>query len=236
MTTTTTAIQTVLIDQHQPPILDHLGYDGAPVVRAPLAAGSINLIAHDGALIAIERIPAESLPMAIRRGVLSDRAAALRALTVWAYLVIVGECVSDRKGKAVIAGQATGWDWRSIQGALASVQEMGVSVLNCSGDNQLGDLLLMLARRNRGPVKVKPLRDTLFTTPQEAILMSIPGIGEETADHLLAICPNVAWALVALTNPVYAPGGIGPKTIATARRILGLPDGVQLSIDQPMSE
>lgn len=236
MTTTTTAIQTVLIDQRQPPILDHLGYDGAPVVRAPLAAGSLNLIAHDGTLIAIERIPAESLPMAIRRGVLSDRAAALRNLTTWAYLVIVGECASDKRGKAVIAGQATGWDWRSIQGALLSVQELGVSVLNCASDNQLGDLLVTLARRDRGSMRVRPLRDALFATPAEVILQAIPGVGEETSAHLLDICPSAAWALIALTNPLYAPGGIGPKTIENARRTLGLPDGAQLCIDQPTSE
>ena len=232
MTTTTSALMTVLIDSKQPDVLSHLGYDGVTPLRVPLAAGSLNLIAHDGALLAIERLPVESLTMAIRRGTLSDRAAALKALTPWAYLVLVGDLASDRKGKAIIAGQPSGWEWRSVQGALATLQELGVVVLSCASDNQLGDLLVTLARRDRGPVKVAPPRETLFTTPAEQLLCAIPGIGEEKAEQLLTEYPSAAWALIALTNPDYAPKGVGPKTIASARAALGLHDSQQLCIDQ----
>lgn len=232
MTVATSAILSVLIDAKQPDVLNHLPFDGATPLRVPLAAGSVNLIAHDGALLGIERLPVESLPMAIRRGTLADRAAALRALTPWAYLIIVGELAPLRNGKAVIAGQPSGWDWRSVQGALASVQELGVVVLEAGTDQQFGELLVSLARRERGSVRVSPLRDVLFTTPAEQLLCSIPGIGEEKAESLLAEYPSAAWALIALTNPDYAPKGIGPKTIASARAALGLHDSQQLCIDQ----
>lgn len=231
MTTTIPAIQTVLIDQKQPQVLDHLDYDGAIVTRAPLAAGSLNLIAHDGTLLAIERLPVESLFMAIQRGTLTDRAAALTALTPWAYLVIVGEYASDRRGKTIIAGHPTGWSWQSVQGGLATVQELGVVVVSCASDNQLGDLLRMLAQRNRGVAKVAPLREALFLTPAEQILLAIPGIGEMKAESLIDTCESAARALIALTDPVYAPPGVGPKTIESARRALGLLDNERLVLD-----
>lgn len=234
-TTTTSAILSVLIDAKQPDVLNHLPFDGATPLRVPLAAGSVNLIAHDGALLGIERLPVESLPMAIRRGTLADRAAALKALTPWAYLVIVGELAPLRNGKAVIAGQPSGWDWRSVQGALAGVQELGVVVLEAGTDQQFGELLVSLAKRERGAVRVSPLRDVLFTTPAEQLLCSIPGIGEDTAEMLIQSCGSAAFALVALTNPAHAPKGIGPKTIASARAALGLTDQQSLSVDSQPS-
>ena len=229
----TTMMQAVMIGQGQPELLDHLDYAGAPAMRVPLAAGSVNIVASDGALLAIERLPVESLPMAIRRSTLADRCAALKALTPWAYLIIVGELSVQRNGKAVIAGQPSGWDWRAIQGALATIQELGVVVLYAGTDTQFGELLQSLARRDRGPVKVAPVRDLIFATPAEQLLTAIPGIGEDKAESLLAEWPSAAWALIALTNPAYAPKGIGPKTIAAARAALGLADNQQLSLDQP---
>lgn len=230
-TATATAIQQVLIDQKQPELLDHLGFEGAPIIRLPLVAGSFNLLAHDGALLAIERLPAESLITAVRQHTLTSRAATLKALTPWAYVIIVGSYSSDRRGKTVINGQSINWEWRSIQGALATVQELGVMILECGHDDQLGDLLITLARRNRGPARVQPLREALFATPAELVLQALPGIGEEKAESLLDQCPGAAWALVSLTDPNHTLPGIGPKTIANARAALGLRDNERLSID-----
>lgn len=231
MTTTTTAIQQVMIDQKQPELLDHLGFEGAPIIRLPLVAGSINLLAHDGALLAIERLPVESLTMAIRHHTLTSRAATLKALSPWAYLVLVGTIAGDKRGKTIINGQPTGWDWRSVQAALATVQELGVIVVDCAHDDQLSDLLITLARRSRGPARVQPLREALFATPAELVLQALPGIGEEKAESLLDQCPGAAWALVSLTDPNHTLPGIGPKTIASARQALGLRDNERLSID-----
>lgn len=232
MTTIASAIQTVLIDVKQPSMLDHLGYDGATTLRTPLAAGSLNLIAHDQQLLAIERVLVDSIPMAIRRGTLKDRAAAMRQITPWCYLVIVGDALAcDRKGKAIITGQTTGWDWRSIQGALASIQELGVVVLSCPNDTQFGELLVTLARRDRGPTRVAPLREALFATPEELLLQALPGIGEEKAEQILAACGGAARALIALTECDYAPAGIGPKTIASVRQALGLANNERLCLD-----
>lgn len=229
--TTANAIQSVLIDQHAPVVLDQYPYDGAATLRTTLAAGTLNVIAHDGALLAIERIPAESFPMAMRRGLITDRAAAIQRLTRWAYLVIVGDMDALRNGKTRINGQATGWDWRSVQGALASAQELGVVVLSCATDTHFGDLVVMLARRDRGPQRVAPLREALFTLPDALLLQAIPGIGEDKAAGLLEQCGSAAYALVGLTNPDYAPSGVGPKTIEAARAALGLRPTEHLCID-----
>ena len=231
MTTTTTAIQAVLIDPRQPAILDHIGYEGAPVTRAALAAGSLNIVAHDGAILAVERLPVESLTSAIRNHTLGARAAALRALTPWAYLVLVGDLTEGRDGKAVINGRPGGWDWRSVQGALMGVQELGCMVLSCHSDDRLSDLLTTLARRDRGKARIQPTREALFATPGEVMLTAIPGIGDERAEQLLEQTGSPAAALVALTEPDYAPAGVGPKTIEAARRALGLQENERLNID-----
>ncbi len=233
MTTVTATTTLVMIDPRQPELLDHLGYANATVLRTRLQAGSLNVLAPDGALLAIERVPVESACHAIRTGTLIDRCAALRQLTPWAYLILVGDLTSDRKGKAVIHGKSTGWDWRSIQGTLATVQELGVIVLSCANDNRLSELVVTLINHERGPARLKPVREALFITPDEALLLAIPGIGETKAAELLAQSGSAALALISLSNPDYAVLGIGPKTIAQARQALGLPDGAQLCLDYP---
>lgn len=229
--TTTTSLHAVLIDPRQPAHLDALGYDGLQPHRTPLQAGSLNVLAADGALLAIERVPVESVPHAIRMGTLTSRAQRLRPLTPWAYLILVGDLTSDRKGKAIINGAPTGWDWRSIQGTLATIQELGVIVLSCANDDRFGDLLLTLARHDRGPARLQPVRDALFTLPEEALLLAFPGIGEQKAAELLEQCGSVSRALLTLTRPDYAIAGIGPETIAKARALLGLAANEQLSLE-----
>jgi len=46
-----------------------------------------------------------------------------------------------------------------VQGALATVQELGVTVLHLRHDTELAGLLAMLARRDRGPVKARAQRE-----------------------------------------------------------------------------
>lgn len=231
--TTTTTTTLVMIDARQPELLDHLGYDNATVLRTSLQAGSLNVLTPDGTLLVIERVPVESMAHAVRTGTLIDRCAAMRQLTSWAYLIIVGDLMSNKKGKAIINGKDTGWDWRSMQGALATVQELGVIVLSCANDDRLSELVVTLAKHERGPARLKPVREALFITPDEALLLAIPGIGEAKVAELLAQSGSAALALISLSNPAYALPGIGPKTIAGARQALGLPDGANLCLDYP---
>lgn len=232
--TTATAfpIQSLLVDRRQPHILQTLNVDDAPVVATELAAGSLLVTCADGTLLGIERVPADSLAQSIRRDVLKARATALRQLTPWAYVVIVGSITPLSNGNTIVNGATTGWSWLSMQGALATVQEIGVVVLTIRSDTELPALLRTLARRDRGQVKAQPQRDAIFASPGEVLLSSLPGIGEEKAEAILrASGERVALALVSLTDPRYAPAGVGPKTIAATRQALGLADGEVLAID-----
>lgn len=226
-------IQSLLIDRHQPAILHSLAVDGAPSIVTELAAGSLLITCADGTLIGVERLLAESLPHAIRREVLLPRVAALRQLTPWTYLVIVGTMLPLSNGNTALGGNPTAWTWMSIQGVLASVQEIGGTVLNIKSDTELPALLRTLSNRERTVVKLTPAREAIFTSPAEQILCALPGIGEEKAEAVLRDCDErAALALVALTDPRHnVTRGIGEKTVAGVREALGLLPGETLSID-----
>lgn len=222
----------VLIDARQPAYLHTLTVDGAPIVVTDLAAGSILITLADGALIAIDRVPADSLPHAIRQDTLAARAAALRQLTPWAYVVVVGSLLPLASGHTGINGAPTQWAWAAIQGALASVQELGCVVMHTRGDTEFVKTVETIAHRDRGRVRLQPVREALFASPAEQILCALPHIGEQRAERILRESGERAvLALVSLTNPDHPISGVGPETIKSARQALGLADGEYLAID-----
>ncbi len=230
--TTPTKAAAVLIDGRLPTYLHNVTVDDAPVVVTELAAGSILITLADGALIAIDRVPADSLPHAIRQDTLAARAAALRQLTPWAYVVIVGSLLPLAGGHTGINGSPTQWAWSAIQGALASVQEIGCVVMHVRGDTEFVKVVETIARRDRGRVRLQPVREALFASPAEQILCAIPGIGEQRAEAILRETGERAvLALVSVTDPAHKASGIGPETIKRARQALGLADGEYLAID-----
>ena len=234
---TTTTAQAVLIDSRQPAYLHTVDVDAANVIVTELAAGSLLITCADGTMIGVERLPADSLLHAIRRDTLVSRAAALRSLTPWAYVVIVGSLLPLANGNAAVNGSPTGWSWLALQGALATVQETGVTVMQVRSDADLPNLLRALAHRERGPAKLQPVRDAIFASPAEQILAALPGIGETRAEALLRDSGERAClALVSLTDERQnATKGIGPETIKVARQALGLADGEYLVIDSRTS-
>lgn len=197
-----------------------LGADyGAPKTIMPLDSGTVWAVAGDGMLLAIWYLEADALLSVIADGTLSARAFALHGVSNWAYLVVAGSLNYQR------------WPWASIQGALLSVQELGVAILRVKTADDVPDLILQLAKRDRAPKRIRPPRTALFFTPGEDMLLALPGIGGDRLDKLMAFAGDPANALLALTDTSVNIPHIPKSVQEAARQAIGLVSDVRLGLD-----
>lgn len=226
------ALIAVTVDQREPSLVQRQDY-GAPVSTSLLDIGTLWGVCDDGTLLAVWRISAYDLPTLIRRDLFA-RAGQLRDLTPWSYLVISGQLGPAASGTgSLIDGRESGWPWNSIQGALLEIQSLGVMVAQIQSDAEYGLLVQQLAAVKHEAKRIEPPKDALFYTAGEAVLLSLPGIGENKLDELIRVCQTPAWALVNLCDQVdpVKIAGIGPETRRQARQALGLADGQVLTIE-----
>ena len=231
----------VLVDTREPEWVRALSFGGAHVIPALIEAGDLLAMTASGTPVLIERKTAGDLLASIKDGRLIAQAAVMRQMSEWAYLVITEPMYPGRFGQVLyqpvkgrtLALRETAWGWTALQGALTTVQDLGVGVVWCGGDDHFEATALWLCERERGPVAI-PRRVGLPLPEGEAILCALPGVGPERARELLRECGSVAWALYALTE-VPAAGkykknviGVGPKTRLEVRRALGLREGETL--------
>ena len=224
----------ILIDTREPPSVQGLRFGGVPVATRALDAGDIRILTSDGDVIAVERKTASDFINSVADGRLFLQAARLRALTPYAYLLVDGLISRGRAGQVIHGGRDTGFSWVAWQGASATVQELGVVVLEFP-EGDFEEAVLGLVKRHRG--EVRPARRALAAgDPALAVLTSLPGIGLERALALLKTCGTAGYALWALTEThprtwtntpegATAIGGIGPATKAAVRATLGLEAG-----------
>jgi len=152
--------------------------------------------------------------------------------TTWPYLVITGDlrCSSDGK---VITERNTAWSYAALQGALLSIQEMGVFVIHCGGDSDFEDCVIRLGNRPRDVIQhILPPRPALTLGPGVALIASFPGIGIERALEILRWAGNKpAHALMGLTDlHIDAPVGIAVRK--KVRQVLGLTENETLEVFQ----
>jgi ERCC4-type nuclease len=222
-------IQAVLIDSREPPWVQALRFNPAPVAVQELPAGDACLATSD-AMILVERKTPSDLLGSIADGRLFAQVAEMRKQTPWVYVVVTGtlDCAS---GMVCLGGKVTSWNWLSLQGALATVQELGATVVYCGNDNEYSNTLTWLATRSHSTVRTDAKRDTTTVTPSEAILAALPGISEVRAAALLKHCGSAAWALSYLSGGTdHKVPGIGPSTQQAARAALGLADDLTLEV------
>lgn len=202
--------------------LENFGSVGA--IIAPTAPADLLIVCDDGATLAIKYWQPKDLLHAIRQREFEATLIELKAQSPWTYLIIGGVMTPNADGKVRSPdGAITGWDWSAVQGALATAQELGVVVIHLQHAQQVAGQVERLAQRKRGDVRTAPLREGLFCSPAEQILLALPGIGEEKAAALLDYCGgNIAAVLHALTDPSVSAPGIGPKTRDAVRAALGL--------------
>lgn len=217
------SILTILSKSPAHPDLASLSTIGG-VALVPAATGPADLLAvcADGATLAIKYWRPGDLLHAIREADFDGALVALRQLSPHATLLIGGVLVPNADGKVRDGDTITGWRWDAYQGALLTAQELGVGVVTLQHAQHVAATVEQLARRKRGPVRATPARDGLFYSPAELMLLALPGVGETKADALLTYCGSVAGALQALTDDAAAVPGVGPKTRAEVRRVLGL--------------
>jgi ERCC4-type nuclease len=227
------AIVSALIDQREPEWCQQLSFGGVPVVVTLLDAGDLLVATYDSCLLAIERKSANDLLNTLRDNRLFPQLARLRDVSPWAYLVVCGTLQPGPGGLCVADGRSTGWNWASVQGALLTVQEMGVHVLHVASDADYEAAVIRLANRDRSALRVAPARDVTIVSEQEQILASLPGIGAEKARALLAEFGSAHLALHYLTVwdrywHHQGVAGIGDGIRRRVRKALGLDDELYL--------
>ena len=222
----------VMIDSREPEWVQQLQFGGCTPMVAMLDEGDALLVCDDDRMLCVERKTPDDLLSSIADGRLLNQAGALTNKTTWAYLVVTGELQRSHDGHVITPRGATGWNWNSVQGALLTVQEMGVFVLFCGGDHDYERCLLGLAQRSRESVPLWPARPPKVLSVGETVLASLPGIGLERLKALLSVTGTAAHALVYLTGeyPATRVDGIGEQTRRSVRKALGLGDNESLFV------
>jgi len=220
-------LKAVILDSKEPASIKALDF-GVPTLVQPLKCGDCWL-ATDSTTLVVERKTLSDLLASIRDGRLFDQAARLVAQSKWCYEVIT-ELPVVRSGCVFLNGKMSEWKWASVQGALLTLQEMGVEVVWWEGGYV--QCLQWLADRSRDTVHVKPQRrDIVMESPAETVLCSLPGISDGRAGALLEHCGTAAFALQFLTgNGGGSIPGIGPGTKTAVRSALGLTDDLVLTV------
>lgn len=221
-------IRSVLVDSREPIEIQGLHFGAAPVSVQALPCGDA-MLATDEAMILVERKTLADLLASIADGRLLAQAAEMVRVTPWCYLVI--EAIPQvMSGLVHVNGRATQWQWTSVQGALLTAQEIGVSPVWIEAGHY-AETLTWLATRSRGPVRTERKREAIMASPAEIALTGLPGISDVRAQALLKHCGSAAWALVYLTgNSDHHVPGVGPATIQGVRAALGIPDDMTLEL------
>lgn len=220
----------VLIDSREPSEIQTADFGCSSVVMA-LETGDLWASCADGALLVIERKTPSDFLASIGDNRLFLQAGKMRERSPWCYLVLTGWLTPSHDGKTIVNGRVTGWNWNSVQGALLTVQELGVHVLSCDHDNAYAKTVRQLAARQRTPRVLPPVNTARVMSPGEQILTGLPGIGLERAQSLLEefrAAEGLAW--LTWLGTVSQVAGIGDGIKANVRKALGLQDGETLTL------
>lgn len=198
-----------------------------------LEAGDIWLSCDDGRLVVIERKTVLDLLNTLRADRLFAQATNLRKYSSWAYLALTGQMTPTPTGKVIAEGRETGWDWTAVQGALLTVQELGVAILQVPSDYTLEAAITRLACRDREHLRLGQAKGIAVLSEGEVFLSALPGVGPERARALMATFETAVNALTYLTvwdrYWIEKPAiGIGDGIRRRVRKALGINDGVYL--------
>jgi hypothetical protein len=236
-------ITAVMIDSREPQWVQNLKFGGIPTMVTMLNAGDVWAVCDDGSTILVERKTPDDFLNSLKDDRIfpqltrlaqyrTDEQIGGRPVTQWPYLVITDGFL--RNGGHVTTNRDTGWAWSSVQGAILTIQEMGVMVVTCGGDADFEDCVIRLGNRDRSQIKnILPPRIPELLGPREAFIASLPGIGiDKTLKILEWSGGNVFHALMGLTDlsvKCTIPG-IGDITRKKIRAFLGLNDGKNIEV------
>lgn len=202
---------------------------GVPTLYQSLPCGDCWL-ATEKHTIVVERKTPMDLLASIADGRLFEQCTAMVAQSSWCYIAITGY-YTVKAHNIIVERQMTQWNDRSVSGALLNVQELGVHIVQCDGDTDYGAVLMWLAERERGEIRIKPRRQNTPMSVQENVLNSLQAdIGPVKAKALLDHNQTLAKSLVALTRleaEEHTPG-IGQKIRQAVRT------SMQLAVDEEL--
>jgi ERCC4-type nuclease len=224
-------ILSCIIDSREPDWVKKLTFGGVPTVVSELPTSDALIAMSDNALVAVERKTPNDFLGSLKSGRLMIQVTAMRELTQWSYVVITGELRRGKGGK-VVTDRETGWDWNAVNGELLRIQELGVFVAFCAGDDEFENAVLRITNRNRATVHIAPPAIAKHVLgPGEAAIASLPGVGFERLGALMEYCKNPITALICLTDEeLGGVPGIGPAVKRGVRKALGMPDWMALEM------
>ena len=224
----------IIIDSREPDYIRDQFPDSA---ASKLEYGDAWIACDDGHILTIERKTPDDLLDSIQDGRLFEQVAAMTerlhdqalngiARTHWAYLVITGTFQVGNGDRVHTGQRQTDWRWPSVWGALLTVQELGCLVTFAPSEHAYGKTVMALVNRERTEVvKIRPHRTPVPLDPREAVLCSLPGIGEAYAATLMSWAGgNLAHALAGLTD-LELDMPLSRARRQKIRSFLGLSDG-----------
>lgn len=236
-------ITAIIIANTEPEWVKNSSFGGVPkMIDHDPKAVDAKAITDDGCTLAFERkTPGDFLnslkedrlfPQLTRLAEM--RIAQQRAdepLTYFPYLIITGQFLPGPDGNITADGRATGWSFAKIQGALLSIQEMGIFVVFANGDMDYENCILRIGKRNRYlELRILAPRPAKMLGPKFDFLTGIPDVGVETTQKLLDWSgDNVAQALAGITDmEIKAPVPVNVRK--RFRNLLGLCEGENLEV------
>lgn len=230
------AINAILIDSREPEWVQELKFGNAPKMVTALEFGDVWATTGTGDLIVIERKTPSDLLGSIKDGRIFPQVQGMKGKSKWCYVVITGQITPARNGKAIAEERVTGWDYRSVMGAILSIQEAGAGVLFCNGDADFETTVTTLCNRNRDAEKIiEPRQESRLMSTGEVMLTALPGIGIERAKRLLEEFNNqpalaLAWLTWVHPDKSYDIEGIGAGTKRAIRLALKLGENEQFDL------
>lgn len=224
-------ITAVMIDSREADWVKKLTFNGIPTSVIALDHGDLLAACEDGAMILIERKSPDDFLNSLRDGRLFPQVATMREISPWSYLVVTGEFGRGAGDKVITDRGETGWSWHAVQGALISIQEMGVFVTFSGGDLDYENCVIRIGNRERKTELLlkRPAVAPRILSISENIIASLPGIGTERLQAVMEyVNGSAAWALIALTDPDSVIPGVPNNTKLKIRNALGLVDRTQL--------
>jgi ERCC4-type nuclease len=218
-------ITAVIIDDREPSHITSLKFGGVPVLVKRLDVGDLHVMTSDGNVLVIERKTPADFLSSLADGRLWQQCANMVDARVfgghWCYVLITGT-LENSNGHVKTAHGETNWMWNSVQGALTSVQELGIYTHTCDGDQAFEQAVIRLAQRSRGAVTIIPQRAPQTLGKEAQVLSTFSGIGPKRAMELLGLTYNNLGKTLQLLTDLDIDLPI-PKNVRTAARsTLGL--------------
>ncbi len=217
-------ITAAMIDSREPDWVKNLTFGGVPTIVTLLDTGDLHIACDDGTLVLVERKSPDDFLNSLKDDRLFRQCTNMRRMTPWSYLIVTDPMLRGSNGK-VVTNRETGWGYNAVQGALLTIQELGVFVVFAAGDQDYEACAQRVATRGHDPqLLLPPTRQPKALGWATAMLCSFPGLGPERAQALLEFAGTAKMALAALTSPDPIPG-VPANVQHMARTVLELDEG-----------